>query len=597
MGHAARQRRPSRRRTRDGRSSWSRSPPAGARTAWAGGVRPCARSWIRSSRSARLGRAPATHDRRPPSPRCRAPRRRHGHRSPLAPVRRRPHPNRTPRRAPWSVAHARLVASRDVANTVAPIARARRNAAVDVPPPMPVTSTVVCSSTRPRRSMRSAEDVTRPTAAASVQDSAGRLAGDVDLGERRSRPRGCPSDARPRSRSPDRTARRLGRTPGIARTSGRVDHHLVAHLGVRDTRADRVDHPGTVGATDVGERRRSRHAARDPQVEMVERGCAQRDAHLTVPGLRRGHLAQLVGAGSRRVAQQPGSHRGATVSGGTFDGDHAARSAARNARVIPGRSVSMTELGTADLERGLGHIADSPRDHGTVEMIVRRPAVDAREVVASAEVGTRRRVDRRLLGRTATSFARGRAHVDERPMRRAARRRRRPLAPRGRSGVRRSRPRGREPSARLPACGWGRWCVEVSAKPHTGCSKFSARFGPEALAFVNSDAGQGDAPSRHERPGDRGRHHPHRRPGRQGVTAPHERFVPSSVRPHPRVQPGEPAIDRGRVRRRPGGVPPHAGRRRHERRAVGLRRRRGRGTAGRGPHRGRPHHRRRTRSS
>ena len=257
---------------------------------------------------------------------------------------------------------------------MAPIARARRNAAVDVPPPIPVTSTEVCSSTRPRRSMRSAEEVTRPTAAASDQDSAGGLRATLTSGSTIGVRVGAPAMlAHDRE---VRTERHVA--PGARRASpargGRVDHHLVAHLGVRDTRADRVDHPGAVGATDVRERRRSRHAARDPQVEMVERGCAQRDAHLTVPGLRRGHLAQLVGAGSRRVAQQPGSHRSATVSGGTFDGDHAARSAARNARVIPGRSVSMTELGTADLERGLAHIADSPRDHGTVEMIVRRPA-------------------------------------------------------------------------------------------------------------------------------------------------------------------------------------------------------------------------------
>jgi MOSC domain-containing protein YiiM len=32
--------------------------------------------------------------------------------------------------------------------------------------------------------------------------------------------------------------------------------------------------------------------------------------------------------------------------------------------------------------------------------------------------------------------------------------------------------------------------LEVSARPHTGCSKFSARFGDEALAFVNSDVGK-----------------------------------------------------------------------------------------------------------
>jgi MOSC domain-containing protein YiiM len=32
--------------------------------------------------------------------------------------------------------------------------------------------------------------------------------------------------------------------------------------------------------------------------------------------------------------------------------------------------------------------------------------------------------------------------------------------------------------------------IEVSAKPHTGCNKFSARFGLEALKFVNSPEGK-----------------------------------------------------------------------------------------------------------
>jgi MOSC domain-containing protein YiiM len=32
--------------------------------------------------------------------------------------------------------------------------------------------------------------------------------------------------------------------------------------------------------------------------------------------------------------------------------------------------------------------------------------------------------------------------------------------------------------------------VEVSALPHTGCNKFSARFGVEALKFVNSPEGK-----------------------------------------------------------------------------------------------------------
>jgi MOSC domain-containing protein YiiM len=31
--------------------------------------------------------------------------------------------------------------------------------------------------------------------------------------------------------------------------------------------------------------------------------------------------------------------------------------------------------------------------------------------------------------------------------------------------------------------------LEVSAKPHAGCKKFLARFGEDAVAFVNSEAG------------------------------------------------------------------------------------------------------------
>jgi MOSC domain-containing protein YiiM len=32
--------------------------------------------------------------------------------------------------------------------------------------------------------------------------------------------------------------------------------------------------------------------------------------------------------------------------------------------------------------------------------------------------------------------------------------------------------------------------IEVSPKPHNGCAKFKARFGDDALAFVNSPVGQ-----------------------------------------------------------------------------------------------------------
>ena len=36
----------------------------------------------------------------------------------------------------------------------------------------------------------------------------------------------------------------------------------------------------------------------------------------------------------------------------------------------------------------------------------------------------------------------------------------------------------------------GKAIVEVTAVPHTGCSKFQARFGADALKFVNSPTGR-----------------------------------------------------------------------------------------------------------
>ena len=52
---------------------------------------------------------------------------------------------------------------------------------------------------------------------------------------------------------------------------------------------------------------------------------------------------------------------------------------------------TVKHLDTAALQAGLGHVRESPPDHGTVEMIVRRPAADEREVLAAgtldADVG------------------------------------------------------------------------------------------------------------------------------------------------------------------------------------------------------------------
>jgi len=36
----------------------------------------------------------------------------------------------------------------------------------------------------------------------------------------------------------------------------------------------------------------------------------------------------------------------------------------------------------------------------------------------------------------------------------------------------------------------GEAIIEITAKPHTGCAKFSKRFGADALKFVNSPEGE-----------------------------------------------------------------------------------------------------------
>ena len=139
---------------------------------------------------------------------------------------------------------------------------------------------------------------------------------------------------------------------------------------------------------------------------------------------------------------------------------------------------------------GLDDVRSSPSDLGTVELIVRRPAEDEREVLdagvldlAEGLVGDSwgtRGASPSLEAQLTLMNARMAALV-------AGERERWPLA--GDQfyvdldlGVE-NLPAG----ARLAL---GGAVVEISALPHTGCAKFSARFGSEALRFVNSPDGR-----------------------------------------------------------------------------------------------------------
>ncbi|HEY9283925.1 MAG TPA: hypothetical protein VIP46_10775 [Pyrinomonadaceae bacterium] len=153
-------------------------------------------------------------------------------------------------------------------------------------------------------------------------------------------------------------------------------------------------------------------------------------------------------------------------------------------------------LTTAELEAGLDAVRRSPKDEGVLEMIVRRPKADEREVLDEGEL------DRAegLVGdswsvRGSSRTADGSAHPDMQ------------------LNVMNSRvidlvAGGREhwPLAgdqlyldldlseeNLPAgtrLSLGGAVIEVTAQPHTGCKKFVARFGADAMKFVNSAEGR-----------------------------------------------------------------------------------------------------------
>jgi hypothetical protein len=149
-----------------------------------------------------------------------------------------------------------------------------------------------------------------------------------------------------------------------------------------------------------------------------------------------------------------------------------------------------------ELEQSLDHIRESPADAGTVELIARRPAVDEREVLSEGRLNTTEGLEgdtwrARGSGRTPDGSANLEAQLTLMNARTAAAvagdRERWPLA-------------GDQiyvdldlSLTNLPAGSRvqiGSAVIEFSAEPHTGCAKFSGRFGVDALRFVNSPVGR-----------------------------------------------------------------------------------------------------------
>jgi hypothetical protein len=150
-----------------------------------------------------------------------------------------------------------------------------------------------------------------------------------------------------------------------------------------------------------------------------------------------------------------------------------------------------------ELAAGLATIRQSPADAGTVEMIVRRPAQDEREVLEEGRLTT----DDGLVGdhwraRGSRSTPDGSANPECQLTLMNAR-----LVDLLAGGDRQAWPLAGDQLyvdldlsvENLPAgtrLAIGAAMIEVTEPPHTGCAKFSARFGSEAMRFVNSPEGR-----------------------------------------------------------------------------------------------------------
>lgn len=156
----------------------------------------------------------------------------------------------------------------------------------------------------------------------------------------------------------------------------------------------------------------------------------------------------------------------------------------------------MKHVTMAELEAGLENIRQSPTDTGVLELIVRRPQVEAREVMEDGELD----LVEGLVGdnwktRGSSQTADGSAHPDmqlnimnARVIALLAQKKERwALAGDQLYMDLDLSAENVPPGTRLSL---GEAVIEVTDQPHTGCKKFAARFGLDALKFISSPVGK-----------------------------------------------------------------------------------------------------------
>ena len=153
-------------------------------------------------------------------------------------------------------------------------------------------------------------------------------------------------------------------------------------------------------------------------------------------------------------------------------------------------------LTLAELEASLPSALQSPTDAGTLELIVRRPAVGRRDVLEAGELD----LATGLVGdtwniRSSTRTADGSPHPDMQINVMNSRVIAMIAGEESRWGLAGDQlyidldisARNLPPGTQLSV---GSAVIEVTSQPHTGCAKFVQRFGVDAMKFVNSPTGR-----------------------------------------------------------------------------------------------------------
>jgi hypothetical protein len=155
------------------------------------------------------------------------------------------------------------------------------------------------------------------------------------------------------------------------------------------------------------------------------------------------------------------------------------------------KHLTMTEL-----EAGLEAICRSPSDGGALELIVRRPRIGEREVLAEGHLD----VLDGLMGdswktRGSSRTPDGSSHphmqlnvMNSRVIALVAQDRERWQLAGDQLYLDLDLSTANLPPGTLLALGSA--VIEVTDQPHTGCKKFVERFGPDAMQFVNSPLGR-----------------------------------------------------------------------------------------------------------